>query len=178
MAAGIDVLRAQVQMQPQQQRMLAAQNQYEQQKMSLARTIGMPVSQQFQLADTVPYASFPAIDLPEALARAYERRPEYLAAQSRTRAAEFAVKAAKGEAVADRGSEWPDGHARAHAGQRRSEPMCLSAGMRIPIFQGGKVKADVALAETLLRQNKLQLENLRSRIEYEIRSALHGREDL
>ena len=48
-AAGIDVLRAQVQMQAQQQRVLAAQNQYEQQKMSLARTLGMPVSQQFQL---------------------------------------------------------------------------------------------------------------------------------
>jgi outer membrane protein TolC len=48
----------------------------------------------------------------------------------------------------------------------------LSAGIRVPIFQGGKVKADVAQAETLWRQNKLQLENLRSQIEFEIRSAL------
>ncbi len=55
-AAGIDVLRAQVQMQTQQQRVLAAQNQYEQQRMQLARTIGLPVAQEFQLTDTVPYA--------------------------------------------------------------------------------------------------------------------------
>jgi outer membrane protein TolC len=34
------------------------------------------------------------------------------------------------------------------------------------------VKADVAQAEVLWRQNQLQLENLRSRIEFEIRSAL------
>ncbi len=59
-AAGIDVLRSQVQMQTQQQRVLAAQNQFEQQKMSLARTIGIPVAQQFQLTDTVPYAPLTA----------------------------------------------------------------------------------------------------------------------
>jgi outer membrane protein TolC len=170
-AAGIDVLRAQVQMQAQQQRLLAAQNQYEQQKMTLARTIGMPVAQQFQLVDTVPYASFPPIDLPEALARAYERRPEYLAAQSRTRVAEFAVKAAKGEAL-------PTVEVNGQMGLLGPAPgsaeatYALSAGVRIPIFQGGKMKADVALAETQWRQNKLQLENLRSRIEFEIRSAL------
>jgi outer membrane protein TolC len=44
--------------------------------------------------------------------------------------------------------------------------------VRIPIFQGGKVKADVDQAATLLRQERLQLENLRARVEYEIRSAL------
>jgi outer membrane protein TolC len=170
-SAGIDVLRAQVQMQAQQQRVLAAQNQFEQQKMALARTIGMPVAQQFTLTDAVPYASFPAIDLQEALARAYERRPEYLAAQSRTRAAEIAVKAAKGEAL-------PTVEVNGQLGILGPTPgsaegvYALSAGIRVPIFQGGKVKADVAQAETLWRQNKMQLENLRSQIEFEIRSAL------
>lgn len=48
---GIDVVRAQVQMQAQQQRLLAAQNQFEQQKMRLARAIGLPLSQQFELTD-------------------------------------------------------------------------------------------------------------------------------
>ncbi|HZI57384.1 MAG TPA: TolC family protein, partial [Verrucomicrobiae bacterium] len=48
----------------------------------------------------------------------------------------------------------------------------ISGGLRIPIFQGGKVKADVGQAEVLVRQNRLQLENLRSRVEFEIRSAL------
>jgi outer membrane protein TolC len=48
----------------------------------------------------------------------------------------------------------------------------VSAGVRIPIFQGGKVRADVDQAESVLKQNRLQLENLRSRVEYEVRSAL------
>jgi outer membrane protein TolC len=48
----------------------------------------------------------------------------------------------------------------------------LTGGVRIPIFQGGKVKADVDQAEAQLRQSRLEMENLRSRVEFEIRSAL------
>src|SRR5438270_2474779 len=40
--AGIDVLRSQVELQAQQQRLLAVQNEYEKEKMALARTIGFP----------------------------------------------------------------------------------------------------------------------------------------
>lgn len=170
-AAGIDVLRAQVQMQTQQQRVLAAQNQYERQKMLLARTIGLPVAQQFQLTDAVPYAPLPALNLEEALAEAYKRRPEFLAAQSRARAAELAVKAAKGEALPTLQVNGQLGLMGPAPGS--TEPTYnLSGGVRIPIFQGGKVAADVAQAEAQMRQSKLQLEDLRSRIEFEIRSAL------
>ncbi|HEV7551354.1 MAG TPA: TolC family protein, partial [Candidatus Angelobacter sp.] len=48
----------------------------------------------------------------------------------------------------------------------------LSGGVNIPIFQGGKVKADVSQAEVQMRQNRLQLGNLHSQVEFEIRSAL------
>jgi outer membrane protein TolC len=170
-AAGIDVLRAQVQMQQQQQRVLAAQEQYERQRMILARTIGMAVSQQFQLTDTVPYAPLTPFDLEQALAQAYQHRPEYLAAESRTRALELAVKAAKGEALP---SLQVNGQLGAQGPSPGSSEMVysLSGGVRIPLFQGGRVKADVALAESQLRQSRMQLEDLRSRVEFEVRTAL------
>lgn len=170
-AAGIDVLRAQVQMQTQQQRVLTAQNQYERQKMSLARTIGLPVSQEIQLTDTVPYAPLSALNLEEALARAYQRRPEFLAAQSRERSAELAVKAAKGEALPTVQVNGQMGLIGPTAGSSEGT-YSLSAGVRIPIFQGGKVRADVGQAEAILRQNRFELENLRSRVEFEVRTAL------
>jgi outer membrane protein TolC len=170
-AAGIDVLRSQVQMQTQQQRVLAAQNQFEQQKMSLARTIGIPVAQQFQLTDTVPYAPLTSLNLEEALAHAYQVRPEFRAAESRVRSAELAVKAAKGEALPTVDLNGQTGFIGPAPGSSENT-YAISAGVRIPIFQGGKVKADVEQAATLLRQERLQLENLRARVEYEIRSAL------
>jgi len=170
-AAGIDVLRSQVQMQTLQQRALAAQNQFDQQKMSLARTIGIPVAQQIQLTDAVPYAPLPPLNLEEALAHAYQVRPEYLAAESRLRSAELAVKAAKGEALPTVELNGQTGFVGPTPGSAENT-YAISAGVRIPIFQGGKVRADVDQAATLLRQERFQLENLRSRVEYEIRSAL------
>ena len=44
-AAGIDVLRAQVEMEAQQQRLIYFRNEFEKQKLSLARAIGLPVGQ-------------------------------------------------------------------------------------------------------------------------------------
>jgi len=170
-AAGIDVLRSQVQMQTLQQRVLAAQNQFEQQKMSLARTIGIPVAQQIQLTDAVPYAPLTTLNLEEALAHAYQVRPEFRAAESRVRSAELAVKAAKGEALPTVELNGQAGFIGPAPGSAENT-YAISAGVRIPIFQGGKVKADVDQAAALLRQERLQLENLRGRVEYEIRSAL------
>lgn len=170
-SAGIDVLRAQVQMQTQQQRVLAAQNQFEQQKLTLARIIGLPVSQQFRLTDTVPYAPLPEINFEEALARAYQQRPEYLAAVSRVRSAELAVKASRGERM-------PTAEINGDFGVLGNTPASfentytLSAAIRIPIFQGGKIQADIAQTESELRQSRLQLEDIHNRVEQEVRASM------
>ena len=168
---GIDVLRAQVQMQTQQQRVLSAQNQLDQQKLALARIIGMPVAQQFRLTDKVPYAPLPPINLEESLARAYRQRPEYLAAESRVRAAELSLKASKAERLptAQLNGDW------GYLGQRfttMENTYSIAAGVRIPIFQGGKASADIAQSQSELRQSQLQLEDLHNRLEQEVRSAL------
>jgi len=170
-AAGIDVLRAQVQMQTQQQRVLSAQDQYEQQRMALARIIGLPVAQNYDLTDQVPYGPSPAIDLEIGLKRAYEQRPEFLAAEARNRALEPSVKAAKGELL-------PTVELNGDYGvlgknfSTLENTYTFAAGVRIPIFQGGRARADVAQAESDLRQSRLQLEDLRNRIEVDVRSAL------
>jgi outer membrane protein TolC len=111
------------------------------------------------------------MNLEEALAHAYQVRPEFLAAQSRVRSAELAVKAAKGQALPTVEVNGQTGFIGPAPGSSEAT-YSLSAGVRIPIFQGGRVKADVDQAEAMLRQNRLQLENLRSRVEFEIRSAL------
>jgi outer membrane protein TolC len=171
MSPGIDVLRAQVQMQARQQQVLAAQNQVVQQRMSLARIVGLPVSQEIALTDKVPYAPLPEINLEVSLARAYSQRPEYLAAASRVRSAEIEVKAAKGEAL-------PTFQINGQYGINGPTPVSseqvygLAGGVSIPIFQGGRIKADVALAESRLRDFRMQLEDLHNRVEQEVRASL------
>ncbi len=170
-APQIDVLRAQVEMQQRQQRVLAAQNQLEQQRMSLERTIGLPVTQQIELTDTVPYGPVQELNVEEALERAYGRRPEYLAAESLVRSAEMQVKAAKGEALPTLDLNGDYGAIGPNIGSARAT-FTVGAGVRIPIFQGGRVRADVLQAETILKQQRLRLQDLRARIEFDVRSAL------
>ena len=55
-AARIDELRADVELQTQHQRLIAAQDQSAKDALSLARTIGLPPGQEFMLTDSVPYS--------------------------------------------------------------------------------------------------------------------------
>ena len=94
LVAGVDVLRAQVQIQNQRQRSIVAQNEFEKAKLQLARAIGLPPGQEFTLTDKIPFAPLADLTLEDALARAYETRADYLAAHDRLAAAEATRRAA------------------------------------------------------------------------------------
>lgn len=170
-AAGIDVLRAQVEMQAGRQRLRAAQNAFEKQKLRLARAIGLPIGQQLALADQVPYAPLPDLTLERALEVAYASRADVRAAEARVRAAELNKRSMEGEALpgfqlsGDYGAIGPK-FSNLHG------TYTAAAGIRIPIFQGGKVRADVLQADALLRQRQAEADDLHSRVEFEVRSAL------
>ncbi len=169
-AAGIDVLRAQVELQAQQQRLLVAKNEFEKQKLALARAIGLPLAQQFTLADTLPYAPAPAMAFEQALDTAYKNRADYSSAQALVRAAELARKAAAAErypSVSVAGDYGTLGRA---PGNSHGTFTALAA-LKIPVFQGGKIRGDELQADSLLKQRQAQLEDMRSRIEFEVRSA-------
>ena len=87
LVAGIDVLRAQVQLQVQRQRVIVAENEFEKTKLQVARAIGLPVAQPFTLTDKIPYAPMPPVTLEQALQRALESRPDFLALRERVAAA-------------------------------------------------------------------------------------------
>jgi outer membrane protein TolC len=168
--AGIDVLRAQVELQTQQQRLVAARNVFEKAKLSLGRTIGLAPAQPFELTDKLPYRPLPEITLEQALQRAYQSRNDYQSAMKQVQAAELARKAAVGEALptvqlnADYGAIGPN------LGQARST-FSATAGLKVPIFQGGKVRGDVLQADAALKQRRAEAADLRGRIEYEVRTA-------
>jgi outer membrane protein TolC len=54
-----------------------------------------------------------------------------------------------------------------------SHGVFLAGGtLEIPIFAGGRSRADALEAEATLRQSRQQLENLRAQIDYDVRTAL------
>lgn len=170
MAPGIDVLRAQVELQAQQQRLVVAQNDYEKQLLALARIIGLPAGQQFILTDKVPGPAPVALTFEQALQRAYESRPDYKGAQSLVRASELARKASQSERLPSLGVG--GNYEVVGNDPSSSHGTFLAAGtLQVPVFQGGKIHGDVMQSEAQLQQARAQLADLRARIEYEVRSA-------
>lgn len=167
---GIDVLRAEVELRTEQQRMVAQKNLVEKDKLSLARAIGLPTGQQFSVSDALPFAPL-RIALDDLLKQAYDHRADYRAAEANVRAAEFALQSAHSE-------HWPEVVVQADYGDigktlaNSHGSYDVVAGVRVPIYAGGRTRTDIDQAEAVLRNRKNAVEDLRGRIDYEVRSAV------
>jgi outer membrane protein TolC len=169
--AGIDVLRADVQGQAQRQRLIVAEQEAAKQKLALARAIGLPLGQRFRLADPMPFAPAPAMTAEEAVARAWRERPDLKAAAARVLAAEEARKAAQGEGLPSLGVS-ADYGAIGNTVSGALVTYTLAAGLRVPVFEGGRVQARVREAEARAAEARARSEDLRARVYYEVQSVL------
>ncbi len=168
--AGIDVVRAEVRLNSDRQRVTASQNDFEKARLQLARVIGLPIGQAFTLSAQLPNVPVPDTTLEQALAQAYKARPDYLAAQERVKAAEATRAAAASELL-------PTVHVNADYGAlglTASDTVAtysLSGTVNVPIFQGGRTQGRIAEAEADLRQRRAEAEDMRSQIYYDVRTA-------
>src|SRR6202030_743896 len=169
-AAGIDVLRSQVELKQQLQRLLAQTNQFEKDKLSLGRVIGLPAGQAFTMSETVPFAALASITQEQALQTAARQRSDYQSYKARVRAAEEAVKAAHGEryptadVTADYGDVGPT------LGSSHGT-FSFAASAKINVFDGGRIAGDVVQAKAALKQRQDELADLGGQIEYQLRLA-------
>ncbi len=168
--AGIDVLRADVQLSTERQRITAAQNEFEKAKLQIARIVGLPLGQPFTLVSDLPDVPSPDITFEEALDRAYKTRPDYQAALERVKAAESARAAIVGEAR-------PSVRVSADYGALGVTPSSSEAtyavtGMlSVPIFQGGRTKGKLLEADADLRSRRAEADDLRAGIYYDLKTA-------
>lgn len=167
----IDTLRAQVELQTRQQQLIVARNDYDKQKLSLARIIGLPPGQQFVLTEKAPYQALTPLPVDTYLERAYTSRADYQAAQAQVRAAELSHRGAKA-------GRYPTMDVNANYGDIGVNPATsngtwqVTGNLNIPIFEGGKVHSDELEADAQLKQARSQLGDIRGRIDYEVRTSL------
>jgi outer membrane protein TolC len=168
--SGIEVLRAQVELQAQQQRLIVAEDQFHKDKLTLARAIGLPLGQEFSLTESLSYMPSAPLALDEAIQRAYRDRPDLQRAQARVQAAEFDKKAVKAERLpgldfnADYGDIGP-------SPWNSHGTFSAAARFRIPIDIGGSIRGRIIETDAALNQRKAELEDVRGRIYYDIRIA-------
>jgi len=168
--AGIDVVRAEVRMSTERQRVTVATNQYEKTKLQLARVIGLPVGQAFTLNQQLPNVPIPEMTLEQALERAYRDRPDYLAALARVQAAESTRRAVHGEGLPSVKVTADYGTIGLQAGSALPTFNVVGA-LEVPIFEGGKVQARVAQADADLRMRRAEADDTKAEIYYDVRTA-------
>ena len=169
--ASIDVLRAQVELQTQQQRLIAVQNQLSIDKLALARVIGLPNGQEFHWQTRSHMRRWRESRLDQALQQAYATRPDYLSAKLQVRSAELARQAAAAENYPSLSTATNYGDIGSPNFGTSHGTFSFAATLNIPVFEGTRVRADKLQADAALSQRKAELADLEGRIDDEVRAA-------
>jgi outer membrane protein TolC len=167
----IDELRAEVELQSRQQQLLIAQNQLAKNHLILARVIGLNPGQAFDLADAAPYA--PLEDQPpeQMLDRARQSRADYQSLRAQLQAAEITREASLAERYPTVSLNGDFGVNGINVGQLHNT-FSFTGAVKVNVFDGGRIHADVAQSDAIIRQRKDEIADLERQIDLDIRSAL------
>ena len=167
----LDVLRAQVDYQNEQQQLIATTNQFAKDKLSLARVIGLPLDQKFELSDKEPFAALDAPDPDAAFQQALKQRKDLAAAAEKLEAAKASKKAAFDEQLptATFSGDYGDlGTTPAHSHGTYSATGQVSA----PILQIAKTRGDEQVADAQVDQTRAKLSDQVQQVNQDVRDAI------
>jgi outer membrane protein TolC len=168
--AQIDVSTSQVQEQTQRQRIATLENDFAKQKINLARIVGIPPTNHYELTDDIGFSPAPASTVEEALAKAMSFRADLKAAEAQLRAAEMARNAARAERLPSLALSADYGAIGVNPSQSHGT-FTVVGTLRIPIWQGGRTEGDLQQSGAVLTQRHAELEDTKSRIESDVRNA-------
>jgi outer membrane protein TolC len=167
----LDELRARVDYQSLDQQLIVARNSLEKDKLALARTIGLPMEQSFNLTDKAPYAAFDQMDVDAAIHQAHLNRKDLAAMVEQTSAAKEQRRAA----TADRfptlkfdGDYGDIGPTLAHSHGTGDATGTVS----VPIYKEFQFRGEAQVAQAQLDTQQAQLSDLNAQIDADIRDAL------
>ena len=167
----LDVLRARVQLQTQQQTLINDENTFAKDKIALNRMIGLPADQEIALTDTAPYAEYAELPLEDAMKLAFQRRKDLLNLQVQLDVATQTRKAVRAERL-------PSVSFNGYYGvlgeiDGLSHGVFAATGkVSVPVFEEGQLRGQREVADAQITALRQQIESLRISIEQQIRSSM------
>ena len=167
----LDVLRAQVDYQNEQQSLISTANQLAKDKLALARTIGLPLDQEFALTDTAPYAALDQVDPKKAFEQALKNRKDL-------KALDESLKAAAAQKKAAWEQQLPTADVTGFFGDQgttlgHSHGVYTATGeVTAPILQIAKTKGDEQVAGAQYTQAEAKLSDQVQQVNQDIRSSI------
>ncbi len=167
----IDFSRSLVQLQSEQERLISLQADYDQQKITFARLLGVPLDKEIVFTEPLRFSEARPVDEMGSLRTAFENRRDLLAAEAQVEAAERAVSAARAERIPSLSFSGNYG-ATGRTPTNSHGTFTATGTLNIPIFQGGKIRGDIQQAESTLHQRQAEYADQKNKVEQDVRNAL------
>jgi outer membrane protein TolC len=167
----LDMLRARVQLQTQQQAVINDENAFAKDKIAMNRMIGLPADQELTLTDTAPYAQFAELPLADAMRLAFQRRKDLLSLQAQLEVATRTNKAVRTERLPTLAFDGYYG-VLGEIGGLYHGVFAATGKVSVPVFQEGQLRGEHEVAEAQVTALRQQIESLRVSIEWQIRAAM------
>ncbi len=170
-AANLDELRARVQLQAQQQAVIAAQNTLDKTLILLKREIGIAPAQKIALTDPSPYSELAAQTPEEVRAIAYKNRQDYQSLQNQVAELKAVHAAYRSQRLPTLsfGGFWGTDTVN---GSGTHGNFAAQGTLSIPLFREAKLRGDVEASSAQLDAVRSQLEDARGHIDQQVRDAL------
>jgi outer membrane protein TolC len=167
----LDVLRAQVDNQNLQQQMIVAQNQLAKDKLSLARVIGLPLAQEFNLTDGAPYAPLDNVDVDKAVAQALANRKDLQALAEQLKAVQAQKKAAFAQQLPSASFSGDFGDIGTTPGHSHGT-YTASGTISAPVLQIAKTRGDEEVADAQYKQLQAEYSDMTQQVSADVRDAI------
>jgi outer membrane protein TolC len=167
---GLDTLRSNVALQNEKQRLIFSRTQLETSLFGLVRLLNLDPHQSVELADSVSFFETPAVDTNRTIEQAWQSRPELRQLHSDQQRAELELRAATDQRL-------PRLTFNGFWAQQGLTPASAipvyqyQFGIELPVYTGGRIRAEQAHSEISIRQLQQQETDLRNRIALEVKTA-------
>ncbi len=168
---GIDTLRANVELQNENQRLIEAQTTRDSSLFGLSRLLNLDPRQPLELADSLSFFETPQPEVEPSIDEALANRPEWKALENQVKAAGYEKKAFSE-------SRLPSLHFNGNWTQLGTDPTTIiptytyAGVVSMPLFTGGRIRAEIARSNLEIQRLEQQQQDLRNSIALDVKTAL------
>jgi outer membrane protein len=168
---GIDTLRANVELQNEKQRLLEAQADRDTSLFGLSKLLNLDPRQGIELADSLSFFDTPQPEIAASIESALGERQEWKALVERLKAAGLEKKASQDSRLPtlNFSGNW------AYEGSSSTTGIptyTYQGGVSVPIFTGGRIRAEIVKADLEIQKLQQQEADLRNQIALDVKTAL------
>ncbi len=171
LATGLDVTRAQGQLENEKQRLLVAQNQSDRTKLNLIRSIGIDFEINLILTDKLRLVELETQTPTEALQVARENRVELEAQARRQKLASLTLSSVTHERIPSLSASGDYGFI--GLGIENTLPTrTLGVTLSVPLYDGGQREGRISESRSQVRQEQIRMKDVSDQVTLEVRDAL------